>query len=63
MEKTLVELTSELQTLCHEGYSNCPVNILVLDGFYKLGNVLKTSIGNTDEDSRTVISIEARGYE
>ena len=56
--KTLRELTAELQTLCHDGYSNCPVLVSVLEAHYKAGDVLKMSVGNDEADSRTYFVID-----
>ena len=39
VRKNLRELTTELQTLCHEGYSNCEVIINRLDGVYDIGEI------------------------
>lgn len=47
--KKLRDLTAELQTLCHEGYSDCPVLVSVLEAHYKAGDVHKMSIGNDDD--------------
>ena len=41
MKKTLQELTTELQTLCHEGYSNCEVAVMVNDEIFAAGEVRK----------------------
>ena len=32
MKKVLRDLTTELQTICHNGMSDCEVGIKVLDG-------------------------------
>lgn len=50
--KTLRELTAELQTLCHEGYSDCPVLTSVLEAHYNVGEVRKMEVGD-DNNSRT----------
>lgn len=47
--KTLRELTTELQTLCHEGYSDCPVLTSVLEAHYNVGEVHKMEV--CDENS------------
>ena len=46
--KTLRELVTELQTLCHEGYSDCPVLTSVLEAHYNVGEVHKMEVGNDD---------------
>jgi hypothetical protein len=38
-KKTLRELSTELQTLCHEGYSDCEVIINRLNGVYDVGEI------------------------
>lgn len=45
---TLGELTTRLQTLCHDGWATHPVGIKVLDAHYDIGEVLKVSVGNDD---------------
>ena len=50
--KTLRELTAELQTLCHEGYSDCPVLTSVLEAHYNVGEIHKMEVGN-DDNSKT----------
>ena len=55
----LNELTEKLQTLCHEGYSNCEVVLGVLDGKYKIDNVYKVEIGKDDSDTRVIFTIQS----
>lgn len=55
---TLRELTTRLQTLCHDGYSNHEIGVQVLDAFYKTGDVLKVSVGNSDKDERIYFVID-----
>ena len=47
MKKTLQELTTKLQTLCHEGNSLHGINVLVHDKVYKIHEVKK--IEKSDE--------------
>ena len=42
--KTLRELTTELPTLCHEGYSDCPVLTSVLEAHYNVGEIHKMEV-------------------
>lgn len=55
--KTLRELTTELQTLCHEGYSDCPVLTSVLEAHYNVGEVRKMEVGD-DNNSRTYFVLD-----
>ena len=55
--KTLRELTAELQTLCHEGYSDCPVLISVLEAHYNVGEVHKMEVGD-ENSSRTYFVLD-----
>jgi len=60
MKKTLQELTTELQTLCHEGHSNDEVVLRVLDGYYKVGSVDKVTLITKDKNpDRVMFAIEA----
>lgn len=56
--KTLSELTSELQTLCHEGFSECPVLTSVLEAMYKIGDVHKMTVGNNERDRKTYFVLD-----
>jgi len=47
---TLGELTTRLQTLCHDGWTNHTVGIKVLDAHYDIGEVLKVSVGNDEHE-------------
>ena len=51
--KTLRELTTELRTLCNEGYSDVPVLTSVLEAIYKVGDVHKMTVGNDEQNSKT----------
>ena len=57
--RELSDLTTELQSLCHEGHSKAPVLIRVLDGIYKVGAVNKMTVGNNEDDRRTCFVINA----
>ena len=56
--KTLRELTAELQTLCHEGFSECPVLTSVLEAIYKIGDVHKMTVGNNERDRKTYFVLD-----
>ena len=56
----LGELTTRLQTLCHEGWANHEVNIGVLDAWnYKIEGVHKVETGNDDNDTKVTFVIMA----
>ena len=57
MKKVLRELTTELQTLCHEGNSNAEIGIKILDSYYKIGKIKKEIVYG--EKTREVFVIEA----
>ena len=57
MKKILRDLTTELQTICHNGMSDCEVGIKVLDGYYKIGNIKKEIVSG--EKPREIFVIEA----
>ena len=57
MKKVLREITTELQTLCHEGMADVEIGIKVLDGFYKIGRIKKEIVSG--ENTREVFVIEA----
>lgn len=46
----LGELTTRLQTLCHDGWAEHEIGIKVLDAHYKTGDVLKVTIGDDDSE-------------
>ena len=50
--KTLRELTAELQTLCHEGFSDVPVLASVLEAHYKIGEVHEMNVYGNDGKER-----------
>ena len=54
MKKTLRDITTELQTHCHEGESDKKVKIKVLDVLYEVGSIKKISA-----DGETYFVIEA----
>lgn len=49
------KLTTELQTHCHNGDSNCNVVIKVLDAYYKIKGIKRGHSGTNE----TVFIIEA----
>ena len=55
MKKTLRELTTVLQTLCHEGHSNCEVLIGHLDNVYDIDDIKTQS----DPDGKISFVIKA----
>lgn len=57
MKKVLRDLTTELQTLCHDGNSNAEIGIKILDSYYKIGDVKKLIVRG--ENAREVFVIEA----
>ena len=57
MKKVLRDLTTELQTICHDGKSDCEIGIKVLDSYYKIGNIKKLVVSG--EKAREVFVIEA----
>jgi hypothetical protein len=54
---TLRELTTRLQTLCHDGWSEHEVGIKVLDSFYKVGEVLKVTVGSNDDETDKIFFV------
>lgn len=55
----LQELTTRLQTLCHEGWATHEVvGIKVLDSFYKIGDILKLTTGNGDDTGKVYFVID-----
>lgn len=46
MTKVLREITTELQTHCHEGESNRKLKIKVLDAYYDVGSIKKIETGD-----------------
>ena len=46
MKKTLREITTELQTQCHEGESERKLKIKILDAYYDIGEIKKVVAGN-----------------
>ena len=58
---TLGELTTRLQTLCHDGWATHPVGIKVLDAHYDIGEVLKIYVGNEEHEKiYSVIDTEVK---
>lgn len=57
--KTLGKLTTELQTVCHEGFAECEVLIAIDDAFFRAGNINKVTVGNNETDSKTYFAIQA----
>ena len=50
----LRELTARLQTLCYDGWSEKTVGIKILDAHYDIGEVLKVTIGNEEDEDKKV---------
>ena len=46
MTKDLREITTELQTHCHEGESNRKLKIKILDAYYDVGAIKKVKAGD-----------------
>ena len=55
---TLRELTTRLQTLCHDGWAEKTVGIKVLDAYYSIDDVQKISVGS--EEAYFVIDTEVK---
>lgn len=58
MKKTLRDITTELQTHCHNGESEKKLKIKILDAFYDIGEIKKVVSGN---ETYFVIDTEIRG--
>ena len=58
MKKTLRDITTELQTYCHNGESEKKLKIKILDAFYDIGDIKKVVSGN---ETYFVIDTEIRG--
>ena len=56
-KKTIRDVTTELQTIGHEGFADCEVCIKVHDGFYKIGKISRAVVYG--ETTREVFTIEA----
>ena len=54
MIKILRDITTELQTHCHDGESNCKVKVKVMDVLYEVDSIKKISA-----DGETYFVIEA----
>lgn len=50
----LRELTARLQSLCYEGWAEKTVGIKVLDAHYDIGEVLKVTVGNDEDDTKKI---------
>lgn len=48
MTKILRDITTDFQTLCHDGESNTPLKIKVLDAIYDVGRIQKIKSGEND---------------
>lgn len=46
MTKTMRDISTELQTHCHEGESNKKLKIKVLDAYYNIGAIKKIVAGD-----------------
>ena len=56
-KKTIRDLTTELQTIGHEGFADCEICIKLHDGFYKIGKISRAVVSG--ETKREVFTIEA----
>ena len=56
---TVQELCDELTILCHNGHAQSQVGIRVLDAFYKVGDVNKTTFCH-EETETELFTIEAK---
>lgn len=56
-KKTIRDVTTELQTIGHEGYADCEICIKLHDGFYKIGKISRAVVSG--ETKREVFTIEA----
>lgn len=54
----LQELTTRLQTLCHEGWATHEVGVKVLDTYYKTGDILKLTTGSGDDTGKVYFVID-----
>lgn len=59
MKKTLQELTTELQTLCHEGHATDVVCIKILDGYYNIEGLKPLCNVTKEDETKTLFVIEA----
>ena len=57
----LNELTDKLQGLCHEGYANSDVGIIILDAAYNIKNVKHFQIPVDDIHFKDVFLIQTEG--
>ena len=56
-KKTIRDVTTELQTIGHDGFADCEICIKVHDGFYKIGKISRAVVHG--ETKREVFTIEA----
>lgn len=56
-KKTIRDVTTELQTIGHDGFADCEICIKLHDGFYKIGKISKAVVSG--ETKREVFTIEA----
>lgn len=56
-KKTIRDITTELQTIGHDGFADCEVCIKVHDGFYKIGKISRAVVHG--ETKRELFTIEA----
>lgn len=56
---TVQKLCDELTILCHNGHAQSEVGIRILDAFYKVGEIDKTTIYHEDSETE-LFTIEAR---
>ena len=56
-KKTIRDVTTELQTIGHDGFADCEICIKLHDGFYKIGKISKAVVHG--ETKREVFTIEA----
>ena len=56
-KKTIRDVTTELQTIGHDGFADCEICIKLHDGVYKIGKISKAVVHG--EKTREVFTIEA----
>ena len=58
MKKTKIrDLTTDLQTIGHDGFADCEICIRVNDGYYRIGKISRAVVHG--ETTREVFTIEA----
>lgn len=56
----LGKLTSELQTICHEGHSLDDVKIKILDAYYSVENIKLITVSKDDNNSTPCVIINTK---